>query len=58
MRLKDIKTLKEGDKVLIYQTRYKFSPGKLKSKWTGPYTVLKAYPSGFVDLITELVSFA
>jgi len=52
-RLKEIKVFKEGDKVLMYQTRFKFSPGKLKSRWVGPFTVLRAYPSGYVDLRTE-----
>ncbi|KAJ9545011.1 hypothetical protein OSB04_024718 [Centaurea solstitialis] len=51
--LKEVKVFKEGDKVLMYQTRFKFSPGKLKSRWIGPYVVLKAYPSGYVDLMTE-----
>ncbi|KAJ9552184.1 hypothetical protein OSB04_016229 [Centaurea solstitialis] len=49
--LKEVKVFKEGDKVLMYQTRFKLSPGKLKSRWIGPYVVLKAYPSGYVDLI-------
>ncbi|KAJ9542541.1 hypothetical protein OSB04_029047 [Centaurea solstitialis] len=56
-RLKEIKVFKEGDKVLMYQTRFKFSPGKLKSRWIGPFTVLKAYPSGYVDLRTERGQF-
>ncbi|KAJ9538868.1 hypothetical protein OSB04_031601 [Centaurea solstitialis] len=51
--LKEVKVFKEGDKVLMYQTRFKFSPGKLKSRWIGPYVILKAYPSGYVDLMTE-----
>ncbi|KAJ9542442.1 hypothetical protein OSB04_028948 [Centaurea solstitialis] len=55
--LKEVKVFKEGDKVLTYQTRFKFSPGKLKSRWIGPYVVLKAYPSGYVDLMTERGSF-
>ncbi|KAJ9567441.1 hypothetical protein OSB04_003407 [Centaurea solstitialis] len=55
--LKEVKVFKEGDKVLMYQTRFKFSPGKLKSRWIGPYVVLKAYPSGYVDLMTERGSF-
>ncbi|KAJ9546695.1 hypothetical protein OSB04_019238 [Centaurea solstitialis] len=41
----------------MYQTRFRFSPGKLKSRWIGPYVVLKAYPSGYVDLMTERGSF-
>ncbi|KAJ9561576.1 LOW QUALITY PROTEIN: hypothetical protein OSB04_006736 [Centaurea solstitialis] len=52
-QLKEVKAFKEGDKLLIYQTRFKFSPGKLKSRWVGPYVVLKAHPSGYVDLITK-----
>ncbi|KAJ9535255.1 hypothetical protein OSB04_un001653 [Centaurea solstitialis] len=57
VHLKEVKVFKEGDKVLMYQTRFKFSPGKLKSRWIGPYVVLKAYPSGYVDLMTERGSF-
>ncbi|KAJ9551351.1 hypothetical protein OSB04_015396 [Centaurea solstitialis] len=55
--LKEVKVFKEGDKVQMYQTRFKFSPGKLKSRWIGPYIVLKAYPSGYVDLMTERGQF-
>ncbi|KAJ9544867.1 hypothetical protein OSB04_024574 [Centaurea solstitialis] len=55
--LKEVKVFKEGDKALIYQTRLKFSPGKLKSRWIGPYVVLKAYPSEYVDLMTERGEF-
>ncbi|KAJ9541590.1 LOW QUALITY PROTEIN: hypothetical protein OSB04_028096 [Centaurea solstitialis] len=55
--LKEVKVFKEGDKVLMYQTRFKFSPGKLKSRWIGPYVVLKAYPSGYVDLMSERGEF-
>ncbi|KAJ9558321.1 LOW QUALITY PROTEIN: hypothetical protein OSB04_012935 [Centaurea solstitialis] len=55
--LKEVKVFKEGDKVLMYQTRFKFSPGKLKSRWIGPYGILKAYPSGYVDLMTKRGSF-
>ncbi|KAJ9538638.1 LOW QUALITY PROTEIN: hypothetical protein OSB04_031371 [Centaurea solstitialis] len=55
--LKKVKVFKEGDKVLMYQTRFKFSLGKLKSRWICPYVILKAYPSGYVDLMTESGSF-
>ncbi|KAJ9542216.1 hypothetical protein OSB04_028722 [Centaurea solstitialis] len=55
--LKEVKVFKEGDKVLMYQTHFKFSTGKLKSRWIGPYVILKAYPSGYVDLMTERGSF-
>ncbi|KAJ9542739.1 hypothetical protein OSB04_029245 [Centaurea solstitialis] len=55
--LKEVKLFKEADKVLMYQTRFKFSPGKLKSRWIGPYVVLKSYPSGYVDLMSERGEF-
>jgi hypothetical protein len=34
------KKFKEGDKVLLYNSRFKtFGKGKLQSKWDGPYVV-------------------
>jgi hypothetical protein len=34
------KEFKEGDKVLLYNLRFKtFGKGKLQSKWDGPYIV-------------------
>ena len=39
---------KEGQKVLLYNSRLKLFPGKLKSRWSGPYDVKKVYPSGAV----------
>ena len=41
---------KTGDKVLLYNSRFKLFPGKLRSKWEGPYEVDEAYPSGAVKL--------
>ncbi|XP_057734276.1 uncharacterized protein LOC130949625 [Arachis stenosperma] len=34
----------EGQKVLLYNSRLKFFPGKLKSRWSGPFTILKVFP--------------
>ncbi|KAJ9557741.1 hypothetical protein OSB04_012355 [Centaurea solstitialis] len=56
-QLKKIKVFKKGDKVLLYNSRFKFSPGKLRSRWVGSYIVLKAHPSRYVDLITEKGQF-
>ena len=39
-----------GDKVLLYNSRFKLFPGKLKSKWEGPYEVEEAFASGAVKL--------
>ncbi|XP_071728271.1 uncharacterized protein [Rutidosis leptorrhynchoides] len=49
-RLKGPKEFNPNDKVLVYNSHFKFSPGKLKSRWTGPYIVKKAYPTGYVEL--------
>ncbi|GJR37967.1 reverse transcriptase domain-containing protein [Tanacetum coccineum] len=40
-----------GDKVLLYNSRLKMYPGKLKSKWSGPNIVKKVYPYGAVEII-------
>lgn len=44
------KNLKEGMKVLLFNSRLRLFPGKLKSRWSGPYTIHKIYPHGAVDL--------
>jgi transcription antitermination factor NusG len=39
------KEFKEGDKVLIYNSRFKtFEKGKLQSKWDGPYLFIRCSP--------------
>ena len=40
----------EGDLVLLFNSRLRLFPGKLKSKWSGPFVVKKVYPFGAVDL--------
>jgi hypothetical protein len=39
-----------GDKVLLFNMKYKFKAPKLKPKWFGPYIVKHAFPSGYVEL--------
>ena len=41
---------KQGDKVLLFNSRLKLFAGKLRSKWEGPYDVEEAYPLGAVKL--------
>ncbi|XP_042059639.1 uncharacterized protein LOC121804170 [Salvia splendens] len=43
--------LKLGDVVLLHNSRHSLFPGKLKSKWTGPYMIKKIYDSGTVELL-------
>ncbi|XP_057997935.1 uncharacterized protein LOC131176932 [Hevea brasiliensis] len=47
------KEFKEGDLVLLYNSRLRLFPGKLKSRWSGPFKVIKVYPHGAVDIWSE-----
>ena len=39
-----------GDLVLLFNSRLRFFPGKLKSKWAGPYLITQLFPLGAVEL--------
>nr|GEV98795.1 reverse transcriptase domain-containing protein [Tanacetum cinerariifolium] len=39
-----------GDRVLLFNSRLKILSGKLKSRWTGPFTVTQVFPYGIVEL--------
>ncbi|CAM8994027.1 unnamed protein product [Rhodiola kirilowii] len=43
----------DGERVLLFNSRLRQFPGKLHTKWSGPYTVEKAYPDGHVELNVE-----
>ncbi|KAK8924217.1 hypothetical protein KSP39_PZI019125 [Platanthera zijinensis] len=47
-KIKFPKSFSPGDLVLLYNSRLKLFPGKLKSHWTGPYTVKQTWPYGTV----------
>ena len=47
------KEFKAGEQVLLYNSRLKLFSGKLKSKWSGPYTIVTSTPFGAVTLITD-----
>ena len=44
------KTFEVGQKVLLYNTRLHLFPGKLRSKWSGPYVVKTVYENGAVEI--------
>ena len=44
---------KARDQVLLFNSRLKLFPGKLKSKWSGPYTVVTSTTFGAVTLKTS-----
>ncbi|GKC85117.1 reverse transcriptase domain-containing protein [Tanacetum coccineum] len=50
-RLCGDKNLKVGDKVLLFNSRFKMHPGKLKSRWYGPNVVKTVYPYGTIKII-------
>ncbi|GKA70533.1 hypothetical protein Tco_0776672 [Tanacetum coccineum] len=52
-RLRGNKDFKVGDKVLLYNSRLKMYPGKLKSKWSGSNIVKMVYPYGAVEIIDK-----
>nr|GEV04970.1 reverse transcriptase domain-containing protein [Tanacetum cinerariifolium] len=39
-----------GDRVLLFNSRLKIFSGKLKSRWSGPFTISQVYPYGAVEL--------
>nr|XP_009594646.1 uncharacterized protein LOC104091093 [Nicotiana tomentosiformis] len=44
---------KSGDMVLLFNSRLKFFPGKLKSKWSGPFKVVNVSSYVAVELESE-----
>ena len=44
---------KAGDQVLLFNSKLRLFPGKLKSKWSGPYTVVSSTTFGAVTLKTS-----
>ena len=49
------RVFKVGDLVLLFNSRLFLFPGKLKSKWIGPYFVTQLFPHGLVELETKEV---
>nr|GEY93449.1 reverse transcriptase domain-containing protein [Tanacetum cinerariifolium] len=39
-----------GDRVLLFNSRLKIFSGKLKTHWSGPFTITHVFPYGTVDL--------
>ena len=44
---------KAGDHVLLFNSRLRLFQGKLKSKWSGPYTIIPSTNFGVVTLRTS-----
>nr|GFA35200.1 reverse transcriptase domain-containing protein [Tanacetum cinerariifolium]GFA71680.1 reverse transcriptase domain-containing protein [Tanacetum cinerariifolium] len=39
-----------GDQLLLFNSRLKIFSGKLKSRWSGPFTIAKVFPYGTVEI--------
>ncbi|GJW38468.1 hypothetical protein Tco_0064313 [Tanacetum coccineum] len=39
-----------GDRFLLFNSRLKIFSGKLKTRWTGPFTVAQVFPYGTIEL--------
>ncbi|GKC03119.1 reverse transcriptase domain-containing protein, partial [Tanacetum coccineum] len=39
-----------GDQVLLFNSRLKIFPGKLKTQWSGPFTITEVFPYGIAKL--------
>ncbi|KAL1546149.1 hypothetical protein AAHA92_22792 [Salvia divinorum] len=44
------KNLQVGQRVLLFQSRLKLMPGKLKSRWTGPYVITFIRSNGALEI--------
>ncbi|XP_023747716.1 uncharacterized protein LOC111895902 [Lactuca sativa] len=47
------KHFEPGHRVLLYHSRLKLFPGKLRSRWIGPFVVLKVFEHGAVKIQSE-----
>lgn len=48
---------KVGDRVLLFNSRAKLFPGKLKSRWSGPFEVVAVFPYGTHEIKGSRESF-
>ncbi|XP_070028793.1 uncharacterized protein [Nicotiana sylvestris] len=47
------RSFKHGDVVLLYNSRLKLFPGKLKSRWSGQFRVVEMHSTGAIDIASE-----
>ena len=45
------KEFEAGQWVLLFNSRLKLFPGKLKSRWSGPYIVTQVFPHGGAEIM-------
>ncbi|KAL7599758.1 hypothetical protein Lser_V15G26829 [Lactuca serriola] len=47
------KTFVQGQKVLLYHSRFKLISGKLRSRWVGPFVVKRVFDHGAVEITSK-----
>ncbi|KAJ9561191.1 hypothetical protein OSB04_006351 [Centaurea solstitialis] len=47
------KTFVLGQKVLLFHSRLKLFPGKLRSRWVGPFIVTNVFSHGAIEIKSE-----
>ena len=54
-KIKELETssFKQGDQVLLYDSKLHLFQGKLKSRWTRPFTIHQVYLNGLVDILNS-----
>ena len=45
------KEFEPGQRVLLFNSRLKLFPGKLKSKWSGPFTMVQVFPYEGIEMM-------
>ena len=48
-----IRNFKIWQQVLLFNSRLRLFPGKLRSRWFGPFIVTKVYPYGVIEVYSE-----
>ncbi|CAJ2633218.1 unnamed protein product [Trifolium pratense] len=44
------KEFKEGELVLLFNSRLRLFPGKLRSRWSGPFKITRVFKNGAVEV--------
>ena len=47
------KEFRKGQRVLLYDSKLHIFPGKLKSRWIGPFTIHQVHSNGVVELLNS-----
>ncbi|XP_070043052.1 uncharacterized protein [Nicotiana tomentosiformis] len=46
-------SFKPGDMVLLYNSRLRLFPGKIKSRWSEPFRMVEIHPTGAIEIAAE-----